>query len=920
MKKNKFYFTLLIFNVVLSQTNNTYNLKVDLNSNEKTLNVKQIMKFKNSTLNDLNTIFLEDWSNSYKDNSTKLAERISNEYSRSFTFAKRMQRGFTEIKKLKSDQIKSWSRSTKDKDIIEVNLIKPLTQGESIEITIDYLIKLPDYKFTGHGYDGNNFYLEDWIIVFSNIENSNWNPQPNLNLRDQTINFSDYKIDLEIDKNFEVITNLNKSINEINETKKVAILSGINLKKVKIKVLEQNNYKSFYNNQNKIETDIFILSDEIDSQIKVNRVSNFITNYFSNKSNFNLLVSKSDYEENPFYGLNQLPSFLSPFSNKFLEEIVFLKAYIKSYLTENVLLNKRESNWIYKGLEIFLIDKYIEEYYPNVKFLGSIAGYKILKNYELSNLNFTELFVNYSEYVQRANIHQEDILSSDKLTKINYEISSPYHTGIGFLYLEEIIGDENFNSLVKKIISSTSSEESINVFEEYSEHEINWFIKDYIGSRQSIDLYLEKSNSQFKVLEKNNIKIPYSIGLFKNDNLIFKENFNSYGNLDLPDLEFDYIAINPINKLPEINRNNNWLINKRELKPLRLKFIGDLDNPKYNNIYYRPEISYNLYDGISPGINLLNRGLKNKPFTYEIFSQYASKTKSLVGSIDLKYQLNDEVSKNFSTIYNIQYKTNHYDENLRYHVFSPSITLNFRDNKNLRSNIIRSFSFSNYTVKKESFDNDQYLNEYSIYNLSHSYSEIDIIKYLRTSFNTQIAKNFGKINFSFDFRKLLDSNRQFQARVYFGKFLWNKNKESTYFNYNLSRSGDYLFTGNYLGRSEKEGVLSQQFIMAGGGFKSFFENPSTNNFILSSNLNFGIWKWFESYIDLGVLKNTNEKSRYFYGTGIRLNLVPDFFELYFPVSSNNGFELSQNNYSKKIRFIVSYNLESLGKLFSRRWL
>ncbi len=125
---------------------------------------------------------------------------------------------------------------------------------------------------------------------------------------------------------------------------------------------------------------------------------------------------------------------------------------------------------------------------------------------------------------------------------------------------------------------------------------------------------------------------------------------------------------------------------------------------------------------------------------------------------------------------------------------------------------------------------------------------------------------------------------------------------------------------NYLGRSERTGILSQQFIMAGGGFKSFFENPTSNNFMLTSNLNIGIWKWIEGYIDLGILKNKREESRYFYGTGLRLNLLPDFFELYFPINSSNGFEMSQPGYTKRIRFIISYNLESLTKLFSRRWL
>tara|TARA_Y100001935_G_scaffold66722_1_gene56145 strand:- start:232 stop:558 length:327 start_codon:yes stop_codon:yes gene_type:complete len=108
--------------------------------------------------------------------------------------------------------------------------------------------------------------------------------------------------------------------------------------------------------------------------------------------------------------------------------------------------------------------------------------------------------------------------------------------------------------------------------------------------------------------------------------------------------------------------------------------------------------------------------------------------------------------------------------------------------------------------------------------------------------------------------------------------------------------------------------------MSGGGFKSFFEDPSSNDFMITTNLNIGLWKWFEGYLDIGALKNKGEKSRYFYGTGFRLNLLPDFFELYFPVSSTNGFELNDNNYYKKIRFIVSYNLESLGNLFSRRWL
>jgi len=921
MKKLIIYLIASLPLILFGQSNNSYNLEVELNSFDKTLDIKQTMKYKNISNTSVDFIYLEDWSNSYSNTDTKLAKRISDEYSRSFSFSQKKQRGFTVINKISSNNIDKWSRSENASDIIKLFLKKPLEVNQSIEIEILYSIKLPDSKFTGFGYDNsNNFYLKNWIIAFSANSGLNFLPQSNLNLDDQSLDNSDYSIKLKLDKNYFIVSNLQNILNKDND-REITQLFGSSIKDVKLNILAEDNFIELKNSQFEVETDIFKKTPLLESENKFNRVSGFLSEYFNDIEKAKLLITQEDYESSPFYGLNELPGFLSPFSDEFLEEIIFLKSFSINYINQKLNLNKRDSHWVYKGLEIFIINKYINQFYPKVKFIGKLAANKFIDTYEVSKLNFNDIFINYSEYVQRLNLHQSDSQPSNTLTRINEEIASPYHTGVGLIYLENLIGEEKFQSLVYKIVNTETIKNLNDLFYDYKENDLKWFIDDYLGSRQSLDLSIRKTSENFyRVSEKNNIRVPYSVGLFKNDSIIYSEGFNAYKQIELPKLDYDYVAVNPKVKIPEINQNNNWIYKSKSTKPLRLRFIGDLDNPKNRNIYIRPEVTYNLYDGISPGINIINRGIKNKPFTFEIFSQYASNTENLVGALNLKYQLNDEIRKNYSTIYSIQYKTNHYDENLRYHVFFPSIVLNFRDNKDLRSNIVRTFSLSNYTIRKESSDSEKFLNDYSIYNIGHAYSEIDIVKYLRTSFNSQLSKNFGKINFVFDYRKLLDNNRQFQARLYFGKFLWNKNRDNTYFNYNLSRSGDYLFNGNYIGRSEEDGVLSQQFIMAGGGFKSFFENPSTNNFILSTNLNFGIWKWFESYLDLGILKDKEEKSRYFYGTGIRLNILPDFFELYFPVSSNNGFELSQENYSSKIRFIVSYNLESLGKLFTRRWL
>lgn len=921
---NFFVLIILIFPInIFAQNINLYNINANLNSESKTLEINQIMKFKNTSDISLKEIILEDWSNSYVDNRTNLAKRISDEYSRSFSFAKKKQRGSTKIKTINSVYIDSWRRSSNTSDIIEVHLNKSLKPGESIELEINYTVKLPDSKFTGYGFDNDNFYLKNWLIVFSNISNSNWYSQSNLNLDDQSLKRSGYKLRISFDKDYYLFSNLIKNNTEVINNLKSVSLSGSGIKDVRINLLIEENYKRFQNNKNEIETDIFKSSSLEDAEIKVDRVNNFVKDYFNDNSNIKLLVPKIDYDSNPFYGLNQLPSFISPFSDEFLEEIIFLKSFVINYLNHIINLNKRESHWIYKGLEIFIINKYINDFYPNVKFLGRLSGISFLENYEVSKIDFNDLFLNYSEYVQRLNLHQTDDQSSEYLTRINQEIASPYHSGVGLTYIENLIGEKDFRNLIEKINNINTRKELNSLFLNYNKADLSWFIDDYIGKRQSLDLKFKRFNkNELQVEEKNNISIPYSIGFLKNDSIIQKNDFEDYNKIEVPNIDFDYIVINPIVSLPESNKSNNWVYNKSKsnLKPLRIKLIGDLENPKYKALYLRPEVTYNLYDGISPGFNILNKGLKNKPFSYEVFTQYASKEETLVGSLNFKYQINNEVKNNYSTVFNLFYTTNHFDENLRYQVFSPSIRVNFRDNKNLRSKIKKSFTLSLFNVNKDTYvQSNNSLDNYSIYNLGYYYSDIGIIRYLKSSINTEFSDNFGKINLVFDYRKLLKSNRQFQARVYLGKFFWN-NDQFDNFNYNLGRSSGYLFSQNYLGRSERTGLLSQQFIMAGGGFKSFFNDPTTNNFILTSNLNVGIWKWIEGYLDIGILKDSGEDSRYYYGTGLRLNLLPDFFELYFPISSSNGFELNDFRYNNKIRFIVSYNLESLSRLFSRRWL
>lgn len=88
--KNLIIYLIALFPIMLfGQSNNSYNLEVELNSFDKTIDIKQVMKYKNISNTSVDIIFLEDWSNAYSNTDTKLAKRISDEYSRSFSFSQK---------------------------------------------------------------------------------------------------------------------------------------------------------------------------------------------------------------------------------------------------------------------------------------------------------------------------------------------------------------------------------------------------------------------------------------------------------------------------------------------------------------------------------------------------------------------------------------------------------------------------------------------------------------------------------------------------------------------------------------------------------------------------------------------------------------------------------------------------------------
>jgi hypothetical protein len=347
--------------------------------------------------------------------------------------------------------------------------------------------------------------------------------------------------------------------------------------------------------------------------------------------------------------------------------------------------------------------------------------------------------------------------------------------------------------------------------------------------------------------------------------------------------------------------------------------MKDLEDSYYNQILYVPNLTYNLYDGLTTGLRLHNKTVLDKPFLFDIAPSFSSKSKNLSGNGVFIVNENYRDSK----LYNIKYVLSgayfHYAPDANYTKISPTIEFrireaNFRDNRK-QGVVVRQVIVNR---EKSNFISNNFDENYSMFNTRYFNTKTEITNHISFSSDIQFSKKIGKTALEIEYRKLFESNRQINLRLFAGAFLYNKSK-SDYFSFALDRPTDYLFDYNFYGRSESTGFFSQQYIQAEGGFKSKLNIPYANQWIATVNGSLNIWNWIEIYADLGLIKNKFTKNHFVYDSGIRLNFVPDYFELYLPIYSNNGLELSYKNYNEKIRFVVTFSPKTLINLFNRKW-
>lgn len=915
-------------------------MDVEVDYEQKIVRVKQEITFHNTTDTPLTSITLNDWNNSYSDKNTPLGRRFSDEYIRAFHLAKDHERGNTSIHSITSGNQSAlkWMRPDGHPDLIDIQLDTPLYPNQKFTIHLAYDVKIPSDRFTRYGYEGNgNLILKNWYLTPARIENGYFVKYSNENLDDIANAVCDYQVTLLAPENIKVSTDLYVGNTSEKGAYKEYFLIGNGLTEFNMAI--EKNFTSYEVYRNAITEVHTNLKDnrvtDIQKAVMVDKIVHFTHDNLGTNPQGKIMVIQADYERNPVYGLNQLPSFLAPFPDSFIYEIKFLKTYLNTYLKNTLKLDPRKDNWLYDGIQVYLMRKYVEENHPEKTMLGIKWG--ILKGHNLFTTPYNTQYSYLYLLMARKNLDQPIGDSKETFIKFNEQIAGKYKAGLGFIYLDDYLGNDIIPNTITEFYrlnlnKQTNRSDFKEILDRQSGTDNQWFFNTIVDSRDIIDykfgaVKAEGDSLRVTLINKTGANAPVSLyGLNKNG-IAFKKwyaNIKTDTTFIIARQDAERLALNYNNEVPEYNRRNNW----RKLdkffpndRPVKFNFFQDLENPAYNQIFFVPTFAFNFYDGISPGMRFHNKSLLEKPFIFDITPTYSPRTGELIGSTSF---LVNQYIRDEGPLYNIRYSmsasTYHYAEDASYIKFTPSVQFRFRDD-NLRKNKKQFFLVRNVLVDREKSEfvetTDQNEN-YSVFNMRYSSFESEITKHYNFFTDVQVSSSFGKLSGEFQFRRLFYNNRQINLRFYAGMFMY-RSTNSEFFSFGLDRPTDYMFDYNFYGRSETTGIYSQQYVMAEGGFKSKLDTRYANQWMTTVNASFNVWNWIELYGDAGVFKNELDNAQFVYDSGVRLNLVPDYFELYFPVYSSNGFEMNEGNYSQKIRFVVTLSPGTLINLFTRKW-
>ena len=893
-------------------TQNSYDISVKWNEPSAPLSITQNICWTNNSDVSVNTVYLLDWNHTYSSARSQLGYFLANEFDYKLIRASKKNQGYTHIQEIQSNgQQNKWERQPEKREAIKISFDDAIAPNSAVDFTVIYTVKLPDAAKFKYGASKDQLFTYNWHLVLATINSDgSWSPNTNFGFGKPNSPIAEVRYQFETNQDFDLLL-------PVQNTTEVSPLL----------LSKRNTFQKIPFGNVTLLTDMIPNDETIDLASHLDNIEAFINRHFEDVDAQTIWAFEEDYKAYSLLALESLPAFLKAFDKAQVVELKLLKSLLHWHVSQKYGQTEKQSDWIMDGLPNFLWNQYVQEQYPNLPMTGALKDLPFVKKYHFAQAPYHrswELSTNVSTNKNRG---QALTTPKNRLTRYNRRIANPNRAALALMYLDHYIGDDILTNTVKSIPKGSLSNGVLKKkLTQKTDKPLDWFFEHYIQLDNNVDLKLQgkKVDSEISRIHINSTQSKVAIPIKKiltngthqtewilSKDLPFEQNYKN--------TEVSTLTVNEKHYIPERQLNNNTyqLGNGLFRNNLKLRFLQDIAQSGTALLLYKPEFAYNYYDGLLGGISIANSSILANKYRFKFSPQYGVKRQQLSGLGFVVADFYKEDSSHYLTRINLFSSSYHYAPQLRYTVFTPSLIFYYRP-KGIQNKQRSSLKIRHVSVRLDDLPEEDERRGYGVSLASFQSRKGTALDNFSYKAEAQMASNFKKLSLNAEYITYYAPNRRWTMRIFAGTFLSN-NTNDNYYDFNVSRVNDYLFQYDLYGRSEAEGFFSQQYIKAEGALRTTGDLTSANQWLMTAQSATTIWRWVEGYAEIGWVKNSYQNAETHWGTGITFNLVPDFFEVHFPIYNSNGAVFTNNAYSKNIRFQLSLRPASLARLFSRSW-